>query len=129
MRRVKGPTRIGLKIGDTGDEVGLLQDYLKRFGYIRPDIEAPYGLRVDLRRATEQPERNAFDNTTQEALKLFQEFNKLPITGVLDKATVELMSKPRCGLPDFVVSEGEVIDYVESGKKWGKTFLTYRFEN
>ena len=71
------PTKIGLKIGAKGKEVGQLQSYLKKFGYIRPDEEKPYGLRVDLLRATKQPKRNNFDNTTQEALKRFQEFYKL----------------------------------------------------
>lgn len=123
------PTKIGLKIGAKGKEVGRLQSYLKKFGYIRPDEEMPYGLKVDLLRATKQPKRNTFDNTTQEALKRFQEFNKLPLTGILDKATVNLMLKPRCGLPDLVVSEGQIQDYVYSGRKWGKAALTYLIQN
>lgn len=129
MNRIEVPTQIGLKIDAKGDEVGRLQGYLKRFGYIRPDEEAPYGLKVDLLRATEQPETNVFDNRTQQALERFQEFNKLRVTGVLDTATVNLMLKPRCGLPDFVVPEGQVEDYVYSGRKWGKLALTYLFEN
>jgi len=123
------PTQIGLKIGAKGDEVDRLQSYLKRFGYIRPDEEKPYGLKVDLKKAMEQPKPKEFDNTTQEALKRFQEFNKLEITGVLDKKTINLMLKPRCGLPDLVTSEGQVQDYVYSGRKWVKKALTYLFQN
>src|SRR3990170_5139017 len=123
------PTQIGLKLGAEGKEVGRLQGYLKRFGYIRPDEETPYGLRVDLARAAKQPKPDNFDNTTQKALEQFQEFNKLPVTGILDKATVNLMLKPRCGLPDFVVPEGQGRDYVYSGKKWGKLALTYLIQN
>lgn len=123
------PTQIGLKLGAEGKEVGRLQGYLKRFGYIRPDEETPFGLRIDLARATKQPKLESFDNTTQDALKRFQEFNRLPVTGILDKSTVNLMLKPRCGLPDLVVSEGLVQDYVYSGRKWGKLALTYQFQN
>jgi peptidoglycan hydrolase-like protein with peptidoglycan-binding domain len=123
------PTQIGLKLGHEGKEVGRLQSYLKKFGYIRPDKEMPFGLRIDLTKATKQPKIDSFDDTTQEALKQFQKFNRLPITGILDKATVNLMLKPRCGLPDLVVPEGLAQDYVYSGMKWAKLALTYQFQN
>jgi hypothetical protein len=123
------PTKIGLKFGTKGDEVDRLQSYLKRFGYIRPDKEKPYGLKVDLKKAIEQPKPRLFDNSTEKALRLFQEFNKLKITGVLDKETINLMLKPRCGLPDLVISEGQIQDYVYSGRKWTKQALTYIFQN
>lgn len=129
MNRIEVPTQIGLKIEDEGDEVGRLQDYLKRFGYIRPDMDTLYGLRIDLQKAAERPEPKVFDDKTQQALRSFQEFNKLPITGVLDKSTINLMLKPRCGMPDLVVSAGEVDDYVYSGKKWSKLALKYMFQN
>ena len=115
--RMEIPTSVGLKLGSEGKDVVRLQGYLKRFGYIQPDEESPFGLRVDLAKATQVPKRAIFDETTSKALKLFQEFNKLPNTGVLDKTTVNLMLKPRCGLPDIVVSEGSAEDYVNSGKK------------
>ena len=129
VARIEVPTQIGLKIDAEGDEVGRLQDYLKKFGYIRPDEETLYGLRIDLQKATEQPEPKVFDDNTQQALRSFQEFNKLPTTGILDKATINLMLKPRCGMPDFVVSAGEVDDYVYSGRKWSKLALKYMFQN
>lgn len=129
MNRIEVPIQIGLKIEDEGDEVGRLQDYLKRFGYIRPDVDTMYGLRIDLQKAAEQPEPKVFDNKTQQALESFQKFNKLQVSGVLDKATINLMLKPRCGMPDFVVSAGEVDDYVYIGRKWSKLALKYMFQN
>lgn len=129
VNRIEVPTQIGLKTGDKGDEVGRLQGYLKRFGYIRPDEDAPFGLKVDLEKATEEPEPKRFDAKTEVALKRFQEFNSLPVTGKLDKPTINLMLKPRCGLPDFVVSEGPIAEYVYGGRKWGKLALTYHFLN
>ncbi|MFW9788642.1 MAG: matrixin family metalloprotease [Candidatus Thorarchaeota archaeon] len=129
VNRIEVPTQIGLKTGDKGDEVGRLQGYLKKFGYIRPDEVAPFGVKVDLEKAIEEPEPKDFDNKTEIALKEFQRFNSLPVTGILDKPTINLMLKPRCGLPDFLVSEGQVDDYVYSGRKWDKLALTYRFLN
>lgn len=128
MIRVEIPTKIGLKIGAKGNEVNKLQGYLKRIGFIRPDEEAPYGVRIDLSRATKQPKPNIFDATTQEALRHFQEFYKLPVSGKLDKATISLMLQPRCGVPDLIESAGGQ-DYVYSGYKWTKLNLTYQIEN
>jgi hypothetical protein len=126
--RVEIPTKIGLKIGAKGKEVDKLQGYLKRIGFIRPDEEAPYGFRVDLLRAAKQPKPNTFDATTKEALRHFQEFYKLPVSGILDKATVNLMLRPRCGVPDLIVAAGGQ-DYVYSGRKWEELDLTYVIQN
>ncbi|MGH0143309.1 UNVERIFIED_CONTAM: hypothetical protein FKN15_026785 [Acipenser sinensis] len=38
------------------------------------------------------------------ALKLFQEANSLPVTGLLDIVTKEAMNRPRCGVPDHKAS-------------------------
>jgi peptidoglycan hydrolase-like protein with peptidoglycan-binding domain len=121
------PGRIGLMMGDSGSEVGRLQSYLKRIGYIRGDEAVRFGAKIDLTRATAEPQRDVFDNTTQEALKRFQEFNKLPVTGNLDEQTAELMQRPRCGVPDFLVGS-DVSDYVII-RRWRKTDFTCRFEN
>ncbi|XP_056651262.1 matrix metalloproteinase-21 [Monodelphis domestica] len=36
----------------------------------------------------------------REAIAKFQSFNRLPVTGQLDKATLAAMNQPRCGMPD-----------------------------
>ena len=92
---VNVPKKIGLKKDESGSDVIVLQDYLKRFGYIRPDKQAQFGARVDLQKAVEEPEKGVFDHNTEEALKRFQAFNKLPITGVLDKSTFKLNVKTK----------------------------------
>jgi len=51
-------------------------------------------------------------------LKLFQEFNKIPKTGILDEVKLDLMSKPRCGVPD-IVEVGQVRFAVV--RPWSKT--------
>ncbi|XP_078269740.1 matrix metalloproteinase-21-like [Rhinoraja longicauda] len=45
-----------------------------------------------------------------EALKQFQKANGIPVTGELDKATQGAMNKPRCGVPDKVLSDDILMD-------------------
>jgi hypothetical protein len=63
-----------------------------------------------------------FDDQTEAALRNFQEFHGLDVTGELDQATVDLMNKPRCGFPDNA-------EYVLQGNKWDITNLRYGFQN
>ena len=60
-------------------------------------------------------------NYMNSALKKFQQFTGLHVTGILDKPTIEQMKKPRCGMPDF---RGHVKRFV-ANSKWSKTHLTY----
>nr|XP_023700744.1 collagenase 3-like [Paramormyrops kingsleyae] len=54
-------------------------------------------------------------------LKSMQQFFGLEVTGKLDSNTLEVMGKPRCGIPD--VSHYTLLD----GKpKWEKNLVTYR---
>ncbi|XP_076782247.1 neutrophil collagenase [Arvicanthis niloticus] len=60
----------------------------------------------------------------EEKLKEMQRFFGLPETGKPDAATIEIMQKPRCGVPDsgdFLLTPG--------GPKWTHTNLTYRIIN
>lgn len=61
-----------------------------------------------------------------EKLSEMQRFFGLQITGTLDSETMELMKKPRCGVPD-----GKIASYSTFGGnlKWPKNRLTYRIEN
>ena len=53
-----------------------------------------------------------------------QHFFRLPETGKLDNATINLMAKPRCGDPD-VIPGGQKLRrkrrYALAGSKWAKT--------
>ena len=57
-----------------------------------------------------------------EALKRFQEFSGLQITGLLDKDTADRMSIPRCGVEDTLTLDR----YKLIGSRWQKNDLTYR---
>ena len=84
------------------------QDYLYKFGYMSPTSRSA-------------------NNDVKTGIKKFQRFFGLPVTGRLDEATVEEMSKPRCGVPDLNAGdEGmRVKRYTTSWNKWRKTALTY----
>ncbi|XP_057294985.1 matrix metalloproteinase-C-like [Hydractinia symbiolongicarpus] len=82
------------------------KDYLTKYGYYNPF---------------------AFDggDGMATAIKQFQTFHQLPVTGVLDTATKDEMSKPRCGMSDVVSTNA----YFATRGKWRTTQLTYYFEN
>lgn len=125
---IKLPSRLGLKRGDEGEEINELQYYLKQFGYLDfQDVARKFGIEVDSKRGSPRPvEPGVFDETTENGLKSFQEFYSLPATGDLNKQTINLMLKPRCGVIDPVTRGRK---FVTVNNKWKKTNLTYNFAN
>ncbi len=111
------PVSISLKQGSEGDEVARLQKYLSTFGYLDSPVLEAFGIPKE---KAASPSEGIFDESTAIALQHFQEFNGLPVTGELDKATLALIHKPRCGFPD-------VAEFVLQGSKWNNTALTYGF--
>ena len=69
---------------------------------------------------------------SQDAVKDFQEFAGLDVTGEMDPVTVELMSTPRCGVSDKKRSDesrvnlGQSGAYVLQGSRWQVKQLSYR---
>ncbi|XP_053561036.1 collagenase 3 [Bombina bombina] len=57
-------------------------------------------------------------------LKEMQSFFGLEVTGTLDEDTMEIMKKPRCGVPDI----GQY-NFFPRKLKWPRYNLTYRIEN
>ena len=57
-----------------------------------------------------------------EKLSEMQEFFKLNVTGTLDAKTLEVMKKPRCGVPDMAAYA-----VVPGNYKWKTNQLTYRY--
>ena len=116
------PTKSGLKQGDKGPQVKRLQSYLSKFGYIESPVLESFGMPKELA-AVADVQSSTFDENTAKALRRFQEFNHLPVTGELDEATLALMQRPRCGFPDTKTS----VAFVASGSAWANTNLTFAY--
>lgn len=81
------------------------KNYLQRFGYLN------------------RQHRSGFQSilSTSKALKRMQRQMGLQETGELDKATLQAMKQPRCGVPDvanYQTFEGDL--------KWDHQDITYR---
>ena len=124
------PETVGLKLGSKGVQVERMQAYLGKFGYLESPVVDDFSVRsrlIDLPSA----KKGDFDENTEVALRRFQEFNHLQITGTLDQATLTLMEKPRCGFPDlseYAATDNGLAEYTTTGRKWPSTNLTYGFQ-
>uniref|UniRef100_H3CC98 interstitial collagenase n=1 Tax=Tetraodon nigroviridis TaxID=99883 RepID=H3CC98_TETNG len=96
---------------ETMPDEELAKSYLKSF----------YNFREDNGSAV----RRALSPLSQK-LSEMQRFFGLEITGTLDPATLEVMRKPRCGVPDGKISAFSIFG---DNLKWQKKNLTYRIEN
>uniref|UniRef100_A0AC34FU08 Peptidase metallopeptidase domain-containing protein n=1 Tax=Panagrolaimus sp. ES5 TaxID=591445 RepID=A0AC34FU08_9BILA len=96
------------------------KEYLEKYGYNKVAASVR-GLVSDFR------------NEVNEAVKEFQQFAGLPVTGVLDMKTKQKMAQPRCGVNDVqALTSGRgirVMGITESTFKWNKKSITYSIEN
>ncbi|KAI6700633.1 hypothetical protein NL676_014957 [Syzygium grande] len=81
---IKGQTRHGIR---------EVKHYLKAFGY----LDYGEGENDDVALMDDK-----FDETLESALRSYQKFYRLKVTGKLNADTVKQMSAPRCGVPDLV---------------------------
>merc|ERR1711915_1063539 len=110
-----------------GTPAGEAVSYLQKFGYLSNLGNTPnYSPGVGTGDNPSKP-RNGSSESVIKAIKTFQEFAGLPLSGKLDDVTLELMSLPRCGVKDFSIeSTGNISNYEVQGSKWGKNRLTFR---
>ena len=57
------------------------------------------------------------------AIRKFQEFTGLPVTGKLDDRTIAQMKAPRCGMPDF--SAVNRVKRYNTVPEWNRNHLAY----
>ena len=57
-----------------------------------------------------------------DGIKMFQLYAGIPMTGVIDEKTMEMMAMPRCGMPDFGRSDSTKRKrrYAVQGTIWQK---------
>ncbi|KAF8031796.1 hypothetical protein BT93_D0877 [Corymbia citriodora subsp. variegata] len=80
---LKGQTKQGIK---------EVKRYLKAFGYFNYEDDENDAALMD----------DKFDEALERAIKSYQKFYRLQVTGKLDVDTVKQMSATRCGVPDVV---------------------------
>ncbi|KAJ7974492.1 metalloendoproteinase 2-MMP-like [Quillaja saponaria] len=82
----------GSQKGQTNKGLIEVKQYLKRFGYLN------HGDHDDNSNINLTGE---FDENLESALKQYQQFNNLDVTGKLDANTIKQILIPRCGVPDI----------------------------
>ena len=125
---------VGLKKGSKAQAVRSVQGYLEEFGYLEGATPPFEGDEIFMRRGAadhivDEPlaaRKGVFDDATVEALRRFQGFAGLPVTGDLDEATREKMNEDRCGNFDTSPHGAE---FVTGAGKWSTNQLTYSFQN
>ncbi|KAI5567433.1 hypothetical protein BDE02_13G090400 [Populus trichocarpa] len=76
----------GVRKGQTVEGLVELKQYLKRFGYYPSDVNLM---------------TSDFDDLLESALKTYQNYFHLNVTGILDDSTIKQMMIPRCGMHDI----------------------------
>ncbi|KAK6148438.1 hypothetical protein DH2020_019350 [Rehmannia glutinosa] len=90
--------------GDNVEGIHELKQYLAYLGYLN------YNHDSSINHINEND--NVFDNSLEFALKKYQKFYNLNVTGVIDASTIAKMHEPRCGMPDFYNDKNTLIHMV-----------------
>uniref|UniRef100_A0A3B4A0W0 Peptidase metallopeptidase domain-containing protein n=1 Tax=Periophthalmus magnuspinnatus TaxID=409849 RepID=A0A3B4A0W0_9GOBI len=90
------------------EDISKAQDYLSSF-YSDVGVSAPGSV-----------SRSSLDSF-EDSLRKMQEFFGITVTGQLDSTTLDIMTRPRCGVSD-VARYG----YFDGQPKWDKKEITYR---
>jgi hypothetical protein len=125
MKRKIFSEEINLKEGDEHESISNVREFLERMGYVGLPADAPADAPVEA--------LAVFDGGLDVAVRKYQRFHGLEVTGVIDEETRQVMEMPRCGVSDL--EEGQethspgVASFVASGGKWQSNQLTYKFIN
>ncbi len=98
------------RVGDENSELKYVQDFLTKFGYLEKSSF----------------KKNQLDTNTSNALKKYQEFNNIEITGDFNDETRSIMQLSRCGLSDIQDSDNLSFS-VRCG--WNKKQIHYTIGN
>ena len=110
-----------LALGSTGDDVAAVHSYLWRYGYFPNEalMQRYPAWRPLVTEAPASP--SIFDQRTALAVEKFQANYGIPVTGIVDAKTREIMRTPRCGIPEGIMSSDPSNKYAILDKYWGNT--------
>lgn len=118
---------LGSRKGHNIEGTHNVKTYLRRYGYLSSNV-------------VETNDDNAFDDDLESAVKRYQKFFKLNVSGILDADTLHLMSQPRCSVPDVFDDKivnatgsrraiGTLYTFFPGEPKWSREKLKYAFIN
>ncbi|XP_059141143.1 stromelysin-1-like isoform X2 [Physella acuta] len=115
------------------DETAFVDNYLSSFGYYHHKDQntnthsvSDKGSKLDEPRADNPPKVIHTDEERRHALRRLQAFYNLPLTGVYDAATQNLMKGARCGRED-VKDDEDVEQLKQDGKTRRKRYAVARY--
>jgi hypothetical protein len=108
--------------------------YLNKFGYLddkKPIMSSSKTSGRLIMLPSYSANNNLMNNKSVElAIRKFQKYAGLNITGKLDSETLKMMKMPRCGHPDLINSKNKSDlrkkRYALQGSKWSKSKLRFR---
>lgn len=108
------PSDIGLKLGDSGERVALLNASLANMGYCNPKVG----------------ESDHFTAETASGMRAYQAANHMHVTGFLSEEAFRDLARSRCGIYDLprdldLIDLHRVRECVSKGNPWGRLKLTY----
>jgi hypothetical protein len=109
-----------LRVGESAEGFEVAKAFLARFGY----LAVPDATTLESARAQAAESSPTLDGNTSDALRRYQALHALPQTGTFDAATREMMTRPRCGLPDINPATSVAFS-IEC--RWNRRRLTFAF--
>ena len=116
--------------------------YLNKFGYLKHNLTSKTSEKLIMLSKNKMSNfdntHNKYDDEFRNAIKKFQKYANLNVTGVLDDLTLNTMKLPRCGNPDIINTENSVNEdstlknlfrkkrYALQGSKWLKYNIKYK---
>jgi matrix metalloproteinase-24 (membrane-inserted) len=89
---------------------------MQTYGYLEQPADTNEGLKAEFLYA---------ESAIVDGVKKIQEYGGLPVTGVVDEDTIQLMRSPRCGVKDVESRRDRAKRYVIGSKNWKKRKITY----
>lgn len=115
-----------ITVGDTGDDVTAVHEYLDAYGYL-PNDELAAEFPAWRPPVSSGPKsRSRYDANSAKAVRKFQHNWGLDETGVVDEPTRKALGMTRCGRPDNIAPPDPSEKFAILACKWPKTSITWK---